>query len=490
MSGLVEHVLAVRDLLQHVSGTSAYSKTLEGQTRSLGAQIESASFSVAEAAALAQEIKGLPNSEQEVLLAKLADRINSSTSSSSPVSGRASLQDFTNIVAFFTEETWTCLRDDKVPSNAKMEVLLQAAIKLGLRCPSETSVQVLCAVHLFMSEGMAKALALSPACKLEMARSMKSKLRSTHQLMSAGLPVQGYVTRLPATVEEYKRNYPAWWDFAFQGGDPVPNKISISELHKCMSSIPMRGSRADAKTSPSSSSGLQLASQPADQGNMMQQMLMMAMKHIEGGQPQGMKLEINRSQSEIRTLKRLQSSLALEEAPDQDSSPHHSALRSPKVPHVVPADISIAGVSEAPKQIISQPLALEARKEIIPQPTALEAAAAIADLLDSNKKSKAAEKAEEHEDNGKKLTLKPKGKAKAKAKAQPASSKVAKPRPKSASAKVEKPLIMKKPTWAYEWSRGQIVCRTGMPGKGQSCTIAGTGPASVKKAEQWLKDRS
>ena len=45
----------------------------------------------------------------------------------------------------------------------------------------------------------------------------------------------------------------------------------------------------------------------------------------------------------------------------------------------------------------------------------------------------------------------------------------------------------KKPSWAVEWSRNQILCRTGLKGKGQTHTIRGTDEASIKAAKEWVK---
>ena len=87
---------------------------------------------------------------------------------------------------------------------------------------------------------------------------------------------------------------------------------------------------------------------------------------------------------------------------------------------------------------------------------------------------------------------KKKPKAQPKAKANP-NAKGKKEEPKAkAQGKKEQPKTKskaqdKKPSWCYERSRDQILCRTGLPGPGQTKTIRGTGPKSVKEANKWLQ---
>ena len=87
---------------------------------------------------------------------------------------------------------------------------------------------------------------------------------------------------------------------------------------------------------------------------------------------------------------------------------------------------------------------------------------------------------------------KSKGKAKAKPKAKAKGKVAAKPKAKAAGAPPASAAA--RPMWSYEWTRSQIMCRTGLKGPGQNHGIR-WGPAcdcktsedAKKRAEAWLK---
>ncbi len=81
--------------------------------------------------------------------------------------------------------------------------------------------------------------------------------------------------------------------------------------------------------------------------------------------------------------------------------------------------------------------------------------------------------------------LKRKGKAKGKAKAK------AKGKAKG-KAESSDPKNGKAPFWAWERTRGQIMCRTGFKGPGNShaIKIAGNEKDAAKKADAWVKEQT
>ena len=251
MAKVVDHVRAVLGLLKAVHGTPSYARTLEVQSRSIGAAIDNSCFTVTEAAAVAEELKGFPDAEKGLLTAKLTERVGAHQLHSKAT--RNALQDYCYLQHYCTEATWAVLQGDEA-THVKLDALLQAAIMVGMRCPSETSVQLIAAVHLITAEGKAKALQMSPAMKLELARNVKSRFRSTLARMQQSLPLT-YVARLPLATATFKDEYPEWWEVAFADSPPIPSPIAAEQLHQMMGSIPMQGSRGDSgKTSSGSSS--------------------------------------------------------------------------------------------------------------------------------------------------------------------------------------------------------------------------------------------
>ena len=75
MAGIIKHAQAIKALLSAVHGTATYQKTLDVQSRSLATAIDSATFSLEEATALAEELKGFPDAKKTMLTAKAADEL-------------------------------------------------------------------------------------------------------------------------------------------------------------------------------------------------------------------------------------------------------------------------------------------------------------------------------------------------------------------------------------------------------------------------------
>lgn len=466
MAGVVEHVQAVKTLLQAVSGTPSYAKVLESQVRAISNVIDASALSVADAALIAEALKAFPEAEKTALTAKVAERIAAPHAALKGSSTRASLQDFGHLMQYLTEEQWQALQDEQQPTHLKLEVLLMACVRLGLKCPTEASVQLMTALHLLMTEGAAKTAAMQPGVKLEMARSIKSKLKSMQHRLQESLP-QEYVQRLPPTPAEFRDAYPAWWNLAFSTLQPGKPRIKDHELHAAMAGIPMRASRADAsaKFSSSSSSG-----SPADPSNMMQHVMLAFMKNLYPNGMPGVHMQVEqRPATEIRFLRRLESKLAIADAHDESGS---QASREVEAPVAMPV------LLPTPQPVHFEPVPQQetpsAKKQKLM--SAMDATAAVAAALSAKKDARKPEEAT-------KPKATPKGKAKAKVKA---NAKQSKPAPMKAATSSHGT----KPTWSYEWSRSQILCRTGLTGKGQTYTIRGTGPASVKAAKEWVKKHS
>ena len=145
-----------------------------------------------------------------------------------------------------------------------------------------------------------------------------------------------------------------------------------------------------------------------------------------------------------------------------------------------------AATAPAPVSASQEPASLRQPDSALPEPAPAEQTARRRSALDATRdvalalmaKSESKKEAATPKSKAKQAA---KAKAKGKAKAKPAATKIdAKPTPKAAA---------KKPTWNFEKSRNQIVCRTGLSGPGQTKTIAGMGPSSVKAAKAWLKNQ-
>lgn len=486
---LVQHLQAVKTLLAAVIGTVSYQKTLESQCSALSNAIAMETFTVLEAAAIVEELRALPQQQQTELTGKLMDRVGSLAK---PASARLALQDYSNFCHYLTQTQWETLQGDELP-HGKLELLLLAAVRVGLRNPSETTTQHLCSMHLILSEGKSKSMQLTPSVKLECARNLKAKFKSILSRMSVGLPTE-YIPRLPVSVIEFAQAHAAWHAFAFKDEPPVPTRLQVAELQEVMCSVPMRSSRTDARGMNFQMRGqhqqqqqqqqLQLPGMQPDMTAMMQMFLNMATQRSSS--PQVDIQYVDRSlQPERRALQRLQSRLALADSqPEGGSEPSVSRAVEQQMPEMIEVQQQIDVKSESKKRSLS----------------AMDAAAAVAAALTSRKEEKQEEKAKQPDQSDAKGTEakskpgapKAKAKSKAAAKAKSSSSKNKQTKDSPSKTKVKSSTKTDKakatPTWHYERSRNQILCRTGLTGPGQTKTISGVGPASVRAAEKWVRE--
>ena len=185
MSRIVEHINAVKHLLAAVAGTPTHGKVLEIQAKSLAGAIASATFSLADAAAAAEALKGLPSQQHMELAALVADRVAAPKAS---VSQRAGLQDYTNAVHYFTADAWQDLEDKNIEPRAKMEKLIVACISVGMRNPNELTCQKLAGLCLLLSDGKRQVLQMPGSTKLEHVRMFKTKFKSCLARLRPCLP--------------------------------------------------------------------------------------------------------------------------------------------------------------------------------------------------------------------------------------------------------------------------------------------------------------
>ena len=482
MAGIIKHAQAIKSLLSAVHGTSAYQETLEVQSRALASAIDNATFTLEEAAELAAELKGFPDAEKTMLTAKTTDRIAAPSQKLS----RNVLQDFCFLPHYLTETTWMLLQSESEPTHVKLDALIQAAINLGMKCPSETTMQTICALHLLL-EGKKKAMSLSPAMKLQMARSIKNKFRTMLARLQSCLPVT-YVTRLPQSATIFKDSFPEWWQASFAQHPPIPSLIAAQELHAMMACIPMRGTRADSGSmEPLNSSSSSGSAAP----DVMQVMMQFAKALGLQQSPPTLQIMETRKPEESRVLRRLQSRLQLE-----DAQPHCQDGEDENVPPTNAVAMRPAPEIKAPAEVqlqVLKPLGVLAATSEVMQAIAAKNTNQTAKGKETKEKATAKSKAKAKPQAKHKAEPKAKAKPQAKHKAEPkgkdkpqAKHKAEQLNPKR---KAEDDSKKKNPTWSFEKTRDQILCRTGLTGPGQTKTIKGMGPTSVKKANQWVAEQ-
>ena len=112
-------------------------------------------------------------SDANVLLEAVA-RASTDASSESAV---GKLQDFEHAAEYFTEQHWDFFLDTNASSESKLHHLLQHTAALGLRFPSETTVQKLVALYLAVTHGCDNATKIATQVKYDTVQFFKKKVK-------------------------------------------------------------------------------------------------------------------------------------------------------------------------------------------------------------------------------------------------------------------------------------------------------------------------
>ena len=494
---LIEHCAAVKRFLDGVSDPALADKARHGQLGVLLQLFKTTPMrfqEATEAQRLLQEMRWQPddlslltNALMDALPA-LTDKVSSGSSSSN---SRRSLQDYTALASYFTHAQWVSLANTETPASQNMHMILEHAIKLGLACPSEGTMQHIGSLYVSLCEPNAN----SPAMKHEVFKALKAQLKRTHARMAVSGP---WVQSLPNDPAICQQLFPQWWQLCFgEGEGPVPCQVSQAGLQHEAASIPMRCTRLDAK------GGDCLARQNvtrAPQQNIMLQ------QHQVGG------LEMF-AQTMMQTMTQMadMQRMTLQFLQANGSA---AALRAPEpvIPELVETPrraLSVPALADLKSPMSRAPsmlaLELQAKPSGIKRLSVMESTAMVTEAIapKGEKRAKTSscpvEEADDPDD-------KPDGDAddaaddapvaKRRPKVTTAEAPKKKPSPAKAKGKatgrVQLSKCEKKPTWGNKKSRSQIMCR----GKDGTCTgikYGGSGmpteAKAIQMAKKWLAEQ-
>ena len=425
---------------------------------------------------------------------------------------RRVLQDYTALHSYFPASLWEVLQSAEVTASSKLERCLIHCGNLGLRNPSEGSMQILTAVYMLCHDGQASFERMAPALRMQTCKAIKAEFKR----MCTHLPPPPVrLQNLPCDPNALKVSAPTLWALAFPDEGPAPSKFSVAVLQCAVACIPMRLSRSDSvpgrasssqQAAPDVGSGLvmgnvlqQFAMGMAQQFSMLQQsqqQMMTAMglapasalpEQTTGSPPSKLLMIGDAASAESRFLRRAQSRIALTES--AGSSP----AASQPVPQVVPAFPAAAKTTE-----LEEPAPAEQDQSGKQRKSVEEASAAMIAAMD---KKQAAKDSRAQASKTQAKGAKPKAAAKLKEeKVQVKSAKAKTDTVKSEPDKGTKRKVQdkdaeerpKNPQVGHESSRNQFMCRTGFKGKGQNVAFQydpkkkGSMEAARAKADKWV----
>lgn len=496
VDGVLRHLEAVHTLLSSLHGAECFAAASAAQAAALKAMFRETNLSLEDAGKLILELKKLPWAAQDLsslmgVLAEISSGVAASATSASVIT-RHRLQNYESFTNYLPKSLWEAMSQE---TSIAMERLVGNLLAMGLRNPTEPTVQKLTAVLLLSTEGQAAALSMQPMACHNVFKAVKKQLKDK----SKGMPLL-YVELLPSSADQFRQQYPEMHRALFASEGPVSCPFAAEVVAQVAAAIPMRTTKRGLNPCV----GMMPMMQPGQQ--MMQAGMMQQLCHgLFGMMQQSMGLQAyggvasSSSREPVLTFLQPRGSLATLAAGQVEvAAPSFAAplqvevaaasfaapLQSepePKTSEKAPEVESDgdAGSTDAP---VLQPhhnkkrLSVEAASKAI-----LAAMAAKAEIRKIVNKRPAGNMESPDKKQGKKEDKK-EGKKEAK-------KDVKKDKLCTTSAEQKKE-EGKKPTFSLERTRNQVQCRTGLPGPKQNFAIPfGTAgeAAAIRKANVWLK---
>jgi hypothetical protein len=210
-------------LQQYPKGSPAHKALSKAQSAALREMLVTSVLTAVDRADLANAVVGIEWCEPEDGTSVLA-ALTPDTSTLPPGKRRRSQQDFLAFANFGTEEFWSQLLGD-APTSAKLRIILQWAVGLGLRCPTEHTVKWLCSLWLAVGQSEAELVVLDNMQKKHMFHHTKSVF-DTLRKHAAEPPM--WIDKLPHNPVEFLRDFPGMYRLHYgSGGAPVPVQADL-----------------------------------------------------------------------------------------------------------------------------------------------------------------------------------------------------------------------------------------------------------------------
>jgi hypothetical protein len=171
------------------------------------------------------------------------------------------MKNYEQFVHYLSQDLWRCLSSER---GIAAEKLVDHLISLGLRNPSETTMQRVTAVLLLCTEGEAAIRTMPPMALHEIYKNMKRTLKTR----SKGNPMF-YVEVLPPSPEQFRTIFADMHKAMFGQTGPVSCPFAQQTISAVAECIPMRATKK--AMAPLSSGPLQLAQGLLSQLMMLQQ---------------------------------------------------------------------------------------------------------------------------------------------------------------------------------------------------------------------------
>ena len=200
MSAVHEPICATAEYLQCLRGPARHDAAvarLKVIREKIVAEGQMGIFTLPDATRCMQAMAKLQISESDLQSMESACTAAIDHPGNSPNSScRTALQDYNNVIDYFTESCWNSLLGQGNHA-FKCDLIMTQCKSLGLRCPTETTFQTLTALFLSCCFGVERASQLGGDSKFETLKRMKAKYKRF------GMQLEGIgPTKLPASPKE------------------------------------------------------------------------------------------------------------------------------------------------------------------------------------------------------------------------------------------------------------------------------------------------
>ena len=271
---------AAKGLLDAVQGTAEHAAVSRGQSDLVMAMFGSVKLDAADLGPIAELIAQCAwasPQEKAGLLTTVGQAVQTSSAAR-----RAKYQNFGFLGCYLLDRHWAVLLDANIDYTLKVKTLSDQALALGLRTPSEETSARVTALLLLCIEGSAKARCLSSAYTRDVFVHVKKELKRRFPPE----PLEK-VSELSADVADFRAKYPRTYDAVFGREGPSLCKFQFAEIHAIASSIDQRirpNSRAALSMMPWDAMAHMMQTMAASAGAMpSMQMAAMPSMHMGNG---------------------------------------------------------------------------------------------------------------------------------------------------------------------------------------------------------------
>jgi hypothetical protein len=238
-------------LQQHVAGSALHVTVSRLQAAAIIELIGQSTLSSQVRADLSGTVlaMNLHQPDMHAVLGALTDGV----AVSSLAKRRRMQQNWMAVHNYGTAEFWTRLQDPAMPGSCKLDLILQLAIGLGCRLPTEPSMKWMTSWWLSAAEEPSEVAKMDGAAKKTMLAHIKATFDGLRK--AAGDPVL-FLEKLPENPVSFLKDYPSLYHVCFAAGPPVVPTMSIQNIAAIDMTYGCRGGAA--KLQPQAASQLAL----------------------------------------------------------------------------------------------------------------------------------------------------------------------------------------------------------------------------------------